>query len=133
MTTGQRIRTARKQIGLTQKELAQRLGLSFQSVAQWENDLRNPKPETLQKIADALGVDFFSLASWDQATKALEDEMAKEIDARKRVNSALDRMTPEGMKKTADMAEIIAGNPKYQRLDQEDIDIPPEEKPPESP
>ena len=63
MTIGQRIRAVRKQIGLTQKELAQKMGLSFQSVAQWENDLRNPKPETLRRIAAALGVSYFDLLS----------------------------------------------------------------------
>lgn len=54
MTTGQRIKAARKAAGMTQKELGEKLGLSFQSIAQWENDLRNPKVETLQRIANAL-------------------------------------------------------------------------------
>lgn len=54
MSVGQNIKNARKRAGLTQKELAQKLGLSFQSIAQWENDLRNPKIETLRKIAKAL-------------------------------------------------------------------------------
>lgn len=61
MTTGERIKAARKAAGMTQKELGERLGLAFQSVAQWENDLRNPKIETLQRIADALGVHIFDL------------------------------------------------------------------------
>ena len=56
MTTGQRIKAARKNAKMTQKELGQKLGISFQSIAQWENNLRNPKIETLQRIADALGV-----------------------------------------------------------------------------
>lgn len=57
MAKGQRIKAARKKAGLTQKELGQRLGVSYQTVAQWENDLRNPKYETLKKIADALNID----------------------------------------------------------------------------
>ena len=61
MTTGQRIKEARKKAGITQKELGNRLGISFQSVAQWENDLRNPKLETLQRIADALGIHMLDL------------------------------------------------------------------------
>lgn len=54
MTIGQKIKATRKNAGLTQKELAQKMGLSFQSIAQWENDLRKPKIETLKKIAAAL-------------------------------------------------------------------------------
>lgn len=56
MTTGRLIKAARKKAGITQKELGERLGIAYQSVAQWENDLRNPKHETLQRIANALGV-----------------------------------------------------------------------------
>lgn len=61
MTTGERIRQARKSAGLTQAELAHKLGISAAGIAQWENDLRNPKIETIKKIADALGVDAWTL------------------------------------------------------------------------
>lgn len=39
---------------MTQRELGEKLGIAYQTVAQWENGLRNPKYETLKKIADAL-------------------------------------------------------------------------------
>lgn len=58
---GARIKAARRKVGLTQTELAGKLGISFQSIAQWENDLRNPKLETLQKIASALEIDVTEL------------------------------------------------------------------------
>lgn len=56
MSIGDNIRTVRKLQGLTQKELARRLGISPVGVAQWENGLRNPKHETIKRIASALGV-----------------------------------------------------------------------------
>lgn len=56
MTTGQRIKIARKNAGMTQSELSSKLNIPYQSISQWERDLRNPKRETLQRIADALGV-----------------------------------------------------------------------------
>ena len=61
MTTGEKIAKARKGAKLTQKELGEKLGVSAQSVAQWENNLRNPKIETLVKIADALNLPLFDL------------------------------------------------------------------------
>lgn len=61
MTTGERIKLARKEAGLTQKELGKRLGITYQTVAQWENDLRNPKYDTLKRIADALNIHIFDL------------------------------------------------------------------------
>lgn len=69
MAVGQRIKTARQKAGLTQKELGVKLGISYQTVAQWENNLRNPKQETLQKIAKALGVhlrDLSDSSMWEE-------------------------------------------------------------------
>ena len=54
MSMGDQIRAMRQIRGLTQKELAEKLGISAVGVAQWENGLRCPKIETLKRIADAL-------------------------------------------------------------------------------
>lgn len=62
MTTGQRIKEARKRVGMTQNELAIKLGVPFQSVSQWERNTRKPKIDTLQKIASALGVNLVELS-----------------------------------------------------------------------
>ncbi len=57
MTTGELIKAARKKAGMTQAELAQKLGISYVGVSQWERGLRNPKIETLNRIAAALGLE----------------------------------------------------------------------------
>lgn len=66
MTVGQRIKAARKKAGMTQSELGQLIGVSYPTVAQWENDLRNPKYGTLQRIATALGIDWSELISGEE-------------------------------------------------------------------
>lgn len=58
---GKRIRDARKAAGLTQEELAERMGTSSVAVAQWETGRRNPKMGTVSKLAAALGVDAAEL------------------------------------------------------------------------
>jgi len=81
MTTGERIKSARKQAGMTQKALGEELGISYQTVAQWENDLRNPKQETLLKIAKALGVHLRDLvdSSWlEEFDQQTEEEIWEE-------------------------------------------------------
>ena len=65
MTTGERIRNARKRAGMTQKELADRLGVQFQNVSSLERDERSPKFETLKKIAAALDVSVGELLGTD--------------------------------------------------------------------
>ena len=63
MTTGERIQKARKAAKLSQKELGEKLGVSASMIGQYENNLRNPKTETLMRIAEALNVNPREL--WD--------------------------------------------------------------------
>ena len=52
----QRIRALRQARGMSQVELARRLGVTKQSVSNWENDNIQPSIEMLQKLAAALSV-----------------------------------------------------------------------------
>lgn len=78
MTTGQRIKMMRTQKRITQKELAEKLLTSQQNLAQYENDKRNPKFETVLKIASALGCNVSDLYPITDVTTELEREYAPE-------------------------------------------------------
>lgn len=54
MTTGELIKYFRQKRGLTQKELAEELGVPYQSIYQWESGRRIPKIDTVAKIASVL-------------------------------------------------------------------------------
>lgn len=41
--------------GLTQKQLAEKIGCLPKDISRWENGVRNPSGASLIKIADALG------------------------------------------------------------------------------
>ena len=56
MAIGNVIRYRRKQLGLTQEELAERVYVTPQAVSQWENGKTLPDPFNLSAIADALGI-----------------------------------------------------------------------------
>lgn len=56
MTTGQKIAFARRMRGITQEELAGRVGVSRQSVSKWESDLALPETDKLVRLCDELGV-----------------------------------------------------------------------------
>lgn len=53
---GGKIKEARLKAGLTQEELAKKLGIAPQNISAWENGKNPSKIETVSKIADALGV-----------------------------------------------------------------------------
>ena len=55
-TIGLKIKSLRKNIGWTQKDLASALKVSQQVVSRWERgDMTNPTLETLEKIAEVTG------------------------------------------------------------------------------
>lgn len=56
MTIGEKIQTARKKAGLTQKKLGELCGVVTGTIQQYELNKRQPKIEQLQKIASALNV-----------------------------------------------------------------------------
>lgn len=56
MTLGIRIGLLRREKGMKQEELAERLGVSPQAVSKWENDLNCPDIGLLPLLAKTLGV-----------------------------------------------------------------------------
>ena len=61
----ERIRELRTASGISQVELAEKLGVSKQSVSNWENENIQPSIEMLSKIADAFNVSTDFLLSRD--------------------------------------------------------------------
>ena len=62
MSIGERITQLRKEVSLSQGQLAEMLGVSRQAVSKWENDLSNPDTLNLVRLADILGTDITYLA-----------------------------------------------------------------------
>jgi transcriptional regulator with XRE-family HTH domain len=58
MTTGELIRSARNRAGLSQAELAERLGMPVSSIARWETDRVEPGFSTLRRVLQACGFDI---------------------------------------------------------------------------
>ena len=56
MTFGERLRNARKEKKLTQKELATKINAAHNSISNWENNQNMPDPDTIQHLCWALGV-----------------------------------------------------------------------------
>ena len=61
MTIGEYIREKRLDIGILQKELAEKCDVSVQTMNTIENDKSTPSVTTMRRIAQVLGVDYFVL------------------------------------------------------------------------
>ncbi|WP_190286039.1 MULTISPECIES: helix-turn-helix domain-containing protein [unclassified Pantoea] len=62
---GERIRLRRRELGLTQKEIAQHLGRSASAVTQWESGATYPNGQNLVKLAEILKTDAQWILSGD--------------------------------------------------------------------
>lgn len=58
MTLGESIKAARKAAGLTQKQAAEKLGVSIQSIAKWEKEQLFPDDESMNKLSDLFGLEL---------------------------------------------------------------------------
>jgi transcriptional regulator with XRE-family HTH domain len=58
MTSGELMRSARLRAGLSQEQVAERLGLPRSSVARWETDAVEPSLSTLRRVLQACGFDL---------------------------------------------------------------------------
>lgn len=67
MTVGERIRTARKSVGLTQKQVGEGSGIAETTIRRYELGDLNPKFSTLAKIASVLGVSPLYLSGYSDS------------------------------------------------------------------
>lgn len=65
MTIGERIRAARKKAGLTQMELADKMGVTEPAIRAIEIRTKSPRVDTIERIASALGVSPAWLCGWE--------------------------------------------------------------------
>ncbi|MCI6042383.1 helix-turn-helix domain-containing protein [bacterium] len=76
MYLGSRIRTKRKERGLTQQVLADQCGLAVKTIQDIEKGRKNPSYETLSLLIDRLGISPDSLFP---ANAAPEDELTQHV------------------------------------------------------
>ena len=127
MTFGEKVKNERNRLGLTQDELAKKIGVTRRVISSYENDSSRPRgTERYKKLAEALGVNINYLLSEDEAFIAdVEDnyghrgaKQAKELLAEVTGLFAGGEMADEDMREMVDAiqeAYLIAkkNNKKY--------------------
>lgn len=66
MLLGEKLKKARKNIGMSQNEVAEELMLSRQTISKWENNVCLPDLENFQRICKLYKVDFNTILSKDE-------------------------------------------------------------------
>lgn len=83
MTIGARIRQRREQLGLSQDDMAEKVGVRREAVSQWERDETSPKKSRLRELAEFLRCDMGWLLD------GLESHRNRGIDLDESVNATL--------------------------------------------
>lgn len=92
---GQKISSLRKEKGMTQKELAEKLCVTDKSVSKWETGVHFPDIAIMENLADELGITVSALLGLEQATSeelikgfvVVSEEEKKEIKRKMRLQS----------------------------------------------
>ena len=78
---GELIRSARKEKGLTQKDVAEKLGITDRAVSKWERSICAPDIALLEELAEILGLSIAELISGEQhSERYLEEVHPEEVE-----------------------------------------------------
>lgn len=118
-STGDKLKLLRLREGMTQKELADKLGVTPQNISQYERGLKKPKIETVQKMADALGVDVSEIIPQKQILDL--DEMrlrslyysSQEYEDQEAFAMSMMELNSEGHKMLMRYLEYLKSVPEY--------------------
>lgn len=80
MTLGKRIALNRRRLGMTQEQLAEKLGITAQAVSKWENDQSCPDITMLPRLAELFGISTDELLGRESTQKVHRAEVVEEDD-----------------------------------------------------
>lgn len=81
MTLGEQIQSLRKNAGLSQEELGDKLGVARQSVSKWESDTTVPELDKLIAMSRLFGVSMGALLNLEEPEDTTEELTQRELTA----------------------------------------------------
>ena len=106
MSFGENVGYFRRQLNITQEELAEHLFVSRQTVSRWETDSTFPDVETIIKLCDIFGCSMDTLVRGDAQGVLLNSESGTEIRSAK--TATIEEMKEE-LKRKRLLSERIIG------------------------
>lgn len=79
MTFAEKLKSIRKQAGMSQEQLAEKLGVSRQAVTKWENDAGIPDIENIMAISALFDISIDELLSNEKGTKKTAEYLFESV------------------------------------------------------
>ena len=132
MNLSERIKNIRKEKGLTQKELAEKAGLSIASIQGYEQGKYKPKIEQLEKLSAALECSLYDLTQHTKTNytltdlKALKTAISKDSHSMQQLRSdallsLFHTLNPNGQDQAIDQVELLTKIPEYRKDTEEQL------------
>lgn len=124
-----RIKNLRKQLGLTQSEFGEKIGLKGNTITNYENNIRTPSDAVIYSICREFNVneqwlrsgegDMFLRLSRNDEIAAYVARVMKDESAyyQQKMLLFFSRLSPEMLKKLEEVAEDILSEPKKEQKD----------------
>ena len=113
---GKYIKNKRKEAGLSQKALGEKLNVSQQMIAQYETGKRKPKLDTLISIANALDIDIPTDPEQDNIGFIFSAlQFSQENHKDKRLSFAFEKLNDTGKEKAIEQVELLTKIPEYKK------------------
>lgn len=124
-----RIKNLRKQLGLTQSEFGEKIGLKGNTITNYENNIRTPSDAVIYSICREFNVneqwlrsgegDMFLRLSRNDEIAAYVARVMKDENAyyQQKMLLFFSRLSPEMLKKLEEVAKDILSEPKKEQKD----------------
>lgn len=116
MTIGEKIKKARTDAKMTQKELAEKCGMADSAIRKYESGKVTPKLDTIAKIARAMGLyagDLVDAGQWGQVQLGESEEMPSTAESK--LLSHFRNLNDNGQSVAVERVQELAQIPAYQR------------------
>ena len=115
MEFSERLKNLRKKVGLTQVDIAGKLGISQQAYASWERGVKKPTQENLVKIAQTLNVSVdYLVGNSEGKTDELDNiELLFRMNSKGLTEEEKEQYKKEGRKPTIRLKKIRSRCFKY--------------------
>lgn len=139
MSIGENIKRIRSEKKITQRQLGELSGISYKQIGLYEQGVRNPKLETIQKIAKALDTSYLELIydeTIEETTKQqslelerlktkqdliniakksidLQEELNKKKEKIYKINKLMNQLNDKGQDKAIENVELLTKIDEY--------------------
>ena len=118
MSIGTRIKERREELGMTQTQLADKIGVSKGAIGNYETDANSPKASMMYKIFAALDCDANYLYQ-DESPELKSDILP---DDKRYLLRLYDQLNQEGQEKMIDLADDMVQSGKYIKSSKAQLD-----------